>query len=169
MLWVKVHVNLPKELRLHGFGPEESLAYLSLLCVAGADWGNQRGELRHNGRPATLERLSFECGVTTNVVSSCLEKAIAARLMHASEDEGRKLYAFADWNRIQGDATAKERKRRQRERERSVPEGRGVTRDMDDHDVEENREDESREDQIRTQSHAETVCAPENGPRTLDI
>ena len=154
MEWIKLDVHITQDLRLRGFDAEEIAAWLSMMCIAGRENGNKRGRLRIKKRNARIDEIAMETGVSVEVVTSTLAKAIACALLVEvpDEDTGEVTHQIADWHLTQIDLTAVDRQRdsRARRREEQIP---SVTRDSASHDIEERRREEKIGDESR---HYET-------------
>lgn len=148
MEWIKLDVEITKDLRLRGFTPDEIVTWLSMMCIAGRENGNKRGRLRVKKRNARIDEIAVLTGVDAEVVASTIGKAMTASLLlQVVDDEtGEFSYEIADWDLTQLDRTAAARQQESRANKAACAASCDVTRDGDGHTLDETRRDLTTDD-----------------------
>lgn len=121
MAWLKLSDETVRDLRLRGFTVEQAITWLAILCIASRETREYRGLLVTNRRPTQGREIAMEAGTTEEDVASTITfaKSWDMLVVSAHPVTGEQVYEVANWDLMQVDRTARERK--ERERATAVP------------------------------------------------
>jgi hypothetical protein len=116
MAWLKLPDGYLRDLQIRGFTNDETLVWLSMICLASRETGTRRGWVLVNGRAAQAREIAAEARVDVTTVETTIQRALEWALLveGAAPYTGEVALEVANWDLMQLDRTAAQRQRRRR-------------------------------------------------------